>query len=472
MTKGEFIDEVASAPGCPRRTPGQRSTPCSRRSRHAEEGWRRRLHRLRQVPRHEALGAHWREPAEPGSEGPDPGGDRAEVLRGLDAEGRRPRLAGCRRWRPATLRTYVRMAGRTPPPRGPRARAAPARAGSGRPAGRADRGERRAARSRARRGRPAGAAARAGRARAPRARGGRARRRAPRASRRRPGRPRRPGAAAEHAAGRGGLDGRRPRDDGRRARARASSRSAPCASRAASRSATLSRLVDPGIPMPPRISQLTGIRDRDLARRRPAAPGASPSCSRSPAAASSSPTTRPSTSACSIARSCGSTARGSACACSTPSRWPGACWPGASRASTCASVSERFDVTVRPCHRALPDAQATAEVLLALIGLAQERGAETRRGRAWRWRWRRRGARASGGTSRRACPPGRASTSCATAWGRRSTSARPATCARACARTSARAGSRRASRARWRRWRGSTPRPRGRSSRPRSSSSI
>src|SRR3954454_13720601 len=31
----------------------------------------------------------------------------------------------------------------------------------------------------------------------------------------------------------------------------------------------------------------------------------------------------------------------------------------------------------RPCHRALPDARATAEVLLALIGLAQERGART-----------------------------------------------------------------------------------------------
>ena len=33
--------------------------------------------------------------------------------------------------------------------------------------------------------------------------------------------------------------------------------------------------------------------------------------------------------------------------------------------------------SVQPCHRALPDAQATAEVLLALIGLAQERGAQT-----------------------------------------------------------------------------------------------
>jgi DNA polymerase III subunit epsilon len=31
----------------------------------------------------------------------------------------------------------------------------------------------------------------------------------------------------------------------------------------------------------------------------------------------------------------------------------------------------------RPCHRALPDARATAELLLTLIGLAQERGART-----------------------------------------------------------------------------------------------
>ena len=34
-------------------------------------------------------------------------------------------------------------------------------------------------------------------------------------------------------------------------------------------------------------------------------------------------------------------------------------------------------MTVRPCHRALPDALATAEVLLGLIGLAQEQGAGT-----------------------------------------------------------------------------------------------
>ena len=36
-----------------------------------------------------------------------------------------------------------------------------------------------------------------------------------------------------------------------------------------------------------------------------------------------------------------------------------------------------FGVSVEPCHRALPDAVATAEVLIALLGLAQERGART-----------------------------------------------------------------------------------------------
>jgi len=35
------------------------------------------------------------------------------------------------------------------------------------------------------------------------------------------------------------------------------------------------------------------------------------------------------------------------------------------------------DTSERPCHRALPDARATAELLLVLIGLAQERGAGT-----------------------------------------------------------------------------------------------
>ena len=42
-----------------------------------------------------------------------------------------------------------------------------------------------------------------------------------------------------------------------------------------------------------------------------------------------------------------------------------------------ASLATFFGVSTEPCHRALPDARATAEVLLVLIGLAQERGATT-----------------------------------------------------------------------------------------------
>jgi DNA polymerase III subunit epsilon len=40
-----------------------------------------------------------------------------------------------------------------------------------------------------------------------------------------------------------------------------------------------------------------------------------------------------------------------------------------------ASLADFFGVPTRPCHRALPDAEATAQVLVHLIGLAQEVGA-------------------------------------------------------------------------------------------------
>ncbi|MGZ4319612.1 MAG: exonuclease domain-containing protein, partial [Gaiellaceae bacterium] len=47
------------------------------------------------------------------------------------------------------------------------------------------------------------------------------------------------------------------------------------------------------------------------------------------------------------------------------------------RRANLAELSNYFGTAARPCHRALPDAEATAEILLALIGLAQERGART-----------------------------------------------------------------------------------------------
>ena len=42
-----------------------------------------------------------------------------------------------------------------------------------------------------------------------------------------------------------------------------------------------------------------------------------------------------------------------------------------------AALAHFFGTSAEPCHRALPDAQATAEILVRLIGLAQERGART-----------------------------------------------------------------------------------------------
>jgi DNA polymerase III epsilon subunit family exonuclease len=47
------------------------------------------------------------------------------------------------------------------------------------------------------------------------------------------------------------------------------------------------------------------------------------------------------------------------------------------RPANLTALSHWFATDVRPCHRALPDAEATAEILVQLIGLAQERGART-----------------------------------------------------------------------------------------------
>src|SRR6266545_3695014 len=48
---------------------------------------------------------------------------------------------------------------------------------------------------------------------------------------------------------------------------------------------------------------------------------------------------------------------------------------GRLRRVSLASLADFFGVPTRPCHRALPDAEATAQVLIHLIGLAQEIGA-------------------------------------------------------------------------------------------------
>jgi DNA polymerase III subunit epsilon len=50
---------------------------------------------------------------------------------------------------------------------------------------------------------------------------------------------------------------------------------------------------------------------------------------------------------------------------------------GRVRQVSLASLAHFFGVPTKPCHRALPDAEATGQVLLCLIGLAQEQGART-----------------------------------------------------------------------------------------------
>ncbi|HEY7179048.1 MAG TPA: exonuclease domain-containing protein [Gaiella sp.] len=50
---------------------------------------------------------------------------------------------------------------------------------------------------------------------------------------------------------------------------------------------------------------------------------------------------------------------------------------GRTRRVGLASLAHFLGVPTAPCHRALPDARATAEILLVLLGLAQERGART-----------------------------------------------------------------------------------------------
>ena len=134
-------------------------------------------------------------------------------------------------------------------------------------------------------------------------------------------------------------------------------------------------LVNPRQPLPAADRRA----DRHRRARRCAARRRSSSrcggSSSSPATPCSSRTTRASTSASSTARSCGSPAGGSPHRSSTPSGSRGELLAGRSQRVGLASLAHFFGTATRPCHRALPDAEATAEILLALIGLAQERGA-------------------------------------------------------------------------------------------------
>ena len=135
-------------------------------------------------------------------------------------------------------------------------------------------------------------------------------------------------------------------------------------------------LVNPGVALPEPIARLTGLREQELRRRTVGLERRSAASSRSRATRCSSRTTPASTSAFSSGSCSGD---GGACPSrrSARPRSPAAC----SRAACAASAWPRSPTSSafrpEPCHRALPDAEATAQVLVHLIGLAQELGART-----------------------------------------------------------------------------------------------
>ena len=144
-----------------------------------------------------------------------------------------------------------------------------------------------------------------------------------------------------------------------------SARSAPCASTSWSAPARSRRSSRPAGRLPAAVAALTGLTDARAAPRA-AGPGRRSAASwPSRATPCSSPTTRASTSRSSTARSSASRAAGSAAPGRRhgPARAPPARAAGAARLGL-AALSQFFGTAARPCHRALPDAEATAEILL------------------------------------------------------------------------------------------------------------
>ena len=385
-----------------------------------------------------------REPAH-GRARPDRRDDRAEVLGRQPAEGRgQGRLAPAPTQRsegrppeerPSFSRLHTNI--RSPSDRGD---AASARRGG--PARRARRG---AARRRSRRGGGAGAL----RARAPARRAWRAR--CSTTSSRGDARLAWRGGCvalagggrrARAARGRGVLR-RRPRDDRALAGPLADLRDRRGARRARSSSpATFQTLVNPRERLPLQIAALTGIDDARAARARRRRSSRRRASSRSPATPCSSRTTRASTCRSSTPRCCASRGRRLAAPvvdtvwlARRAARRPRGARSGSRRSRT-SSAPARGRATARCPMRRRPPRSCSR-----LIGLAQERGARTRRATSSSSRRRGGAASTASARSRSARRRCRASTSSATRTIRCSTSAARATCARGCARTSARSGS-------------------------------
>jgi DNA polymerase III subunit epsilon len=139
---------------------------------------------------------------------------------------------------------------------------------------------------------------------------------------------------------------------------------------------TFATLVDPGVPLPPFVSALTGIVPRDLT----GAPGAADAVRRFLSFAGD---------AVFVAHNARFdlafldreverlTGRRLAATVIDTVGLARRLLAGRVARVSLASLAHFFGTSARPCHRALPDAQATAEILVALVGLAQERGAVT-----------------------------------------------------------------------------------------------
>jgi DNA polymerase III epsilon subunit family exonuclease len=145
---------------------------------------------------------------------------------------------------------------------------------------------------------------------------------------------------------------------------------------ALSAAATFETLVDPGVPLPPIVSSLTGIEDEDLV----SAPGAADAVRSFLAFAGD---------AVLVAHNARFdvafldreverlTGRRLAAPVLDTVGLARRLLAGRVPRVSLSSLSYFFGTSAQPCHRALPDAEATAEILIALIGLAQERGART-----------------------------------------------------------------------------------------------
>ncbi len=135
-------------------------------------------------------------------------------------------------------------------------------------------------------------------------------------------------------------------------------------------------LVDPGVPLPPAVTSLTGIHPRELSGSPTVGPAVRRLAAFSGDAALVAHNARFDLAFLDreLERLTGRRVAGPV----VDTLWLARrLLEGRTRRVGLAALAHFFGVATAPCHRALPDARATAEILLVLIGLAQERGART-----------------------------------------------------------------------------------------------